>query len=272
MAKQMLKLYKTVYITEDIIHNKIFMQQLKAQGLIKVDSLDDIPDGSVAMFSAHGVSPQVMEKAESKELTIIDGTCPIVRSIQEGVKRNSAEGKKIILIGHRSHAEIIALLGCAHNRDVFVVFDEVDIDLLPDFSNDKVVYFTQTTLDTIFAETIVNKLKEKIPHIESSSENNICYATKERQNTVRRIASSVDLVIVVGSANSSNANRLKEVALSSGAKNSILIDSKDDLKESDINGVETIAITAAASTPEDLVQDLLSFLKEKYEIVVEDFE
>lgn len=271
MAKQMLKLYGTIYITEDIIHNKIFIKQLEENGLIKVDSLDDIPDRSVVMFSAHGVSPQIIEKAESKELTIIDGTCPIVKSVQNSVKRESESGKKIILIGHRSHAEIIALLGYAENKDVFVVYDEVDIDLLPDFSEDEVVYFTQTTLDSTVVDMVVKKLKEKIPHIESTTQDNICYATKERQDTVRRIASSVDLLIVVGSSHSSNANRLKEVALNAGAKNAILIDSKDNLIDYDFNEVNNIAITSAASTPDEIVQELLEFLKQKLDVVIEEF-
>lgn len=271
MAKQMLKLYGTIYITEDVIHNKIFIKQLEEKGIIKVDSLDDIPDGSVVMFSAHGVSPQVVQKAEEKELTIVDGTCPIVKSIQNEVKKEAEAGKKIILIGNRSHAEIIALLGCAGNKDVFVVYDEVDVDLLPDFSNDEVVYFTQTTLDTSLVDAVVKKLKEKIPHIKSTSQNNICYATKERQDAVRRIASSVDLLIVVGSSHSSNANRLREVAVDSGAKKAILIDSKSDLADGDFIDVNNIAITSATSTPDEIVQDLLDFLKQKFDIVVKEF-
>lgn len=271
MAKQMLKLYGTIYITEDIIHNKIFIKQLEEKGLIKVGSSDDIPDGSVVMFSAHGVSPQVIEKAESKELTIIDGACPIVKSIQNSVTKESESGKKIILIGHRSHAEIIALLGYAGNKDTYVVYDEIDVDLLPDFSNDEVVYFTQTTLDSIVVENVVKKLKEKIPHIKSTNPDNICYATKERQDAVRRIASSVDLLIVVGSSHSSNANRLREVAISAGAKEAILIDSKENLTNYNFDGIDNLAITSAASTPDEIVQELLEFLKQKLDIVIKEF-
>lgn len=272
MANQVLKLYGTVYVMEDIIHNKIFMKGLERNGIIKVDSIDEIPDGSVVMFSAHGVSPQLVDEAEKKELTIIDGTCPIVKSIQNEVKKESESGKKIIIIGNRAHAEIVALLGVARNKNVFVVYNEMDIDLLPDFSNDdEVVYFTQTTLDCSAVEDVIKKLKTKIPNLESNSKNNVCYATRERQEPVRRISSSVDLVIVVGSSHSSNAKRLSEVALSSGAKKSILIDSKEDLKDSDFDEVRSIAITSAASTPDELVQELIEFLKEKFELVVEDF-
>lgn len=271
MAQQMLKMYGTIYITEDIIHNNVFMEQLKKKGVIKVDSLDDIPDGSVFMFSAHGVSPQVIAKAEEKELTIIDGTCQIVKTIQQAAKKEADLGRKIILIGNRSHAEIIALLGYAGNKGGYVVFDEIDIDLLPDFANDEVVYFTQTTLDTEVVDSIVKKLKEKIPHIKSIAKDNVCYATKERQEAVRHIASKVDLVIVLGAAHSSNANRLREVAISAGAPKAILIDSKEGLLEHDMEGVNNIAITAAASTPEDVVKDLLVFLENKFDIEVKEF-
>ena len=271
MANQVLKLYGNVYITEDIIHNKIFMKGLEQTGMIKVDSIDEIPDGSVVMFSAHGVSPQIIDKAEKKELTIIEATCPIVKSIQNEVKKEAEAGKKIIIIGNRAHAEIVALLGCANNKNVFVVYNEMDIDLLPDFSNDEVVYFTQTTLDCSAVEDVINKLKAKISNINSNTQNNVCYATRERQEAVRRIASSVDLLIVVGSAHSSNAKRLSEVALNSGAKKSILIESKDELIESDFDGVQSIAITSAASTPDELVNELVEFLREKFDLIVEDF-
>ena len=271
MANQVLKLYGNVYITEDIIHNKIFMKGLEQTGMIKVDSIDEIPDGSVVMFSAHGVSPQIIDKAEKKELTIIEATCPIVKSIQNEVKKEAEAGKKIIIIGNRAHAEIVALLGCANNKNVFVVYNEMDIDLLPDFSNDEVVYFTQTTLDCSRVEDVIKRLKAKISNINSNAQNNVCYATRERQEAVRRIASSVDLLIVVGSAHSSNAKRLSEVALNSGAKKSILIDSKDELIESDFDGVQSIAITSAASTPDELVNELVEFLREKFDLIVEDF-
>ena len=271
MANQVLKLYGNVYITEDIIHNKIFMKGLEQTGMIKVDSIDEIPDGSVVMFSAHGVSPQIIDKAEKKELTIIEATCPIVKSIQNEVKKEADAGKKIIIIGNRAHAEIVALLGCANNKNVFVVYNEMDIDLLPDFSNDEVVYFTQTTLDCSRVEDVIKRLKAKISNINSNAQNNVCYATRERQEAVRRIASSVDLLIVVGSAHSSNAKRLSEVALNSGAKKSILIDSKDELIESDFDGVQSIAITSAASTPDELVNELVEFLREKFDLMAEDF-
>ena len=262
MVNQVLKLYGTVYIIEDIIHNKMFMKDMDAKGVIKVSSIDDVPYGATIMFSSHGVAPSVLEHAEKKELTIIDGTCPVVKAIQIAVKKSSRQEKNIIIIGNRSHPEIMALLGYANNSKVFVVSNEADIDLLPDFTNQKVVYYTQTTLDSITIKKVVDRLKEKVPHIESDSEDNICYATKERQNAVREIAGSIDLFIIVGSSYSSNSRRLEEVALESGSKKVVRIDSKDDLHLDILKGVESIAITAGASAPEFLVEGVVAFLKE----------
>jgi 4-hydroxy-3-methylbut-2-enyl diphosphate reductase len=272
MAEQVLKLYGTLYVVEDIIHNKIFMTNMKAKGIVKMPSIEEAPDGSVIMFSAHGVTPQAVERAEEKELTIIDGTCPIVRAIQNECKKEADAGKKIVIIGNTAHAEIVALLGYTDDSDAFVVYEEGDIDLLPSFAGEKVVYFTQTTLDYSHVQTVVKKLREKIPHIESSSQDNICYATRERQEVVRKIASSVDLLIVVGSAHSSNARRLHEVALSSGAKAATLVDSKNELDDGLLKKVKTIAITSSASTPESIVQELIEYLKETLDLEIENFE
>lgn len=273
MAYQVIKLYGSFYVMEDVIHNKVFMKQLAQQGMVKVDSIDDIPNGSVLMFSAHGVSPQIVGKAEKKELTVIDATCPVVKYIQNEVKLAAEQGKKIIIIGHKSHAEIVALMGYANSTKFYVVYNEIDVDLLPDFSEDEeVVYFSQTTLDYSVVERIVEKLAEKFPRIKSGSKNNVCYATKERQNVVKKVASVVDLLIVVGSSHSSNAKRLIEVALDAGAKKAVLIDSKDDLNPDNLENVKNMAITSAASTPEELVQDLVGYLQENYDIDAKEFE
>jgi 4-hydroxy-3-methylbut-2-enyl diphosphate reductase len=272
MVNQVLELYGTVYVVEDIIHNRIFMKELEKKGIIKVDSVEEIPDGSTVMFSAHGISPQVVDIAEKKELNIIDGTCPIVKSIQDEVKKEANSKRKIIIIGNRGHAEVISLLGYAENTNAFVVYNEMDIDLLPDFKNDEVVYFTQTTLDYLYVDLILGKLKEKIPQIRSSSHDNVCYATKERQDAIRRIASSVDLVIVIGSSYSSNAKRLCEVALDSGVKKVVLIDSIENLKETDLKKITAIAITSAASTPDKLIQELVEFLRERFDLIIKNLE
>jgi 4-hydroxy-3-methylbut-2-enyl diphosphate reductase len=272
MAEQVLKLYGNVYITEDIIHNKIFMNEMVSRGFVKVTSIDEIPNGATVMFSAHGVSPQTIAKTEKKELTIIDGTCPIVKAIQNEVRNEADHGRKIVIIGNRSHAEIVALIGYANNTEVFVVSNVTDIDLLPDFSKEEVTYFTQTTLDYIKAQEVVGSLKAKVPHIRSSADDNICYATKERQDVVRKVAKFVDLIVVVGSSHSSNAARLREVALSSGVPSAILIDSKNDFNMGILNDVDTMAITSSASTPDAILQDLVNHLKSTADVEIEDFD
>ena len=272
MANQVAKLYGTFYATEDIVHNKTFTKQLEQKGMKKVDSIDDIPDGSTVMFSAHGISPQIAKKAENKELTIIDATCPVVKSIQNDAKECAEHGKTIIIIGNKAHAEIVALTGYVNNAKFYVVYNENEIDLLPDLNETEVVYFSQTTLDNLFVDEIIEKLKSKFPKIKAGSNSGVCYATKERQNVVRAIASSVDLIVVVGSIHSSNAKRLVEVALNSGAKNAVLVDSKNEFNDNWMNEVKSIAITSAASTSEDLVQELLEYLKNKFEIEIREFQ
>ena len=239
--------------------------------MTKVEAIDDIPDGATILFSAHGVSPQVVDRAEKKELTVIDATCPIVKSIQNEVKLASDQGKKIIIIGHKSHAEIVALMGYANNTKFYVVYNEIDIDLLPDFSDDEVVYFTQTTLDYSMVERIVTRLTERFPRIKSGSKNNVCYATRERQEVVRAVAKQIDLLLVIGSSHSSNAKRLIEVALDSGIKKALLVDSKDDFDVTELRDIKAMALTSAASTPEELVQDFVKYLQEKFDIVTREF-
>ncbi|MDR0744685.1 MAG: 4-hydroxy-3-methylbut-2-enyl diphosphate reductase [Holosporales bacterium] len=271
MANQVLKLYGSVYITEDIIHNEIFMKNLKRAGVIKVSSIDDVPDGSAVMISVHGVSPKIIEKAENKQLTIIDGTCPIVESVQKAVRKASQEGKKIIIIGNRTHPEIIAILGYAYNKDSFVVYNELDVDLLPDFVGEEVVYFTQTTLNCYSVRSIIKKIVEKIPHIQSISENNICYAIKQRQYTIDEISNAMDLVIIVGSAYSANSTRLSEIAKNAGAKKVIQIDDKNCLDLKIFKDVKKFAIASGTSTPEAVIDDLVNFLKDNINVIFEEY-
>ena len=271
MVNQVLKLYGTVYMTEDVIHNKVFIKEIMQKGIVKVDSLNEISDGSVVMFSAHGVSPELVNIAEKKQLTIIDATCPIVKVLQHAVKDAAESGKKIIIIGNRSHPEIVGLTGCAGNRDVYVVYNEMDIDLLPDFVGDEVVYFTQTTLDSYVIDEIIDNLKKKIPHIKSDSSNNICFATKERQAIVKIVAGSCDLFIVAGSKYSSNASRLAEIASDFGAKKVMQVDSEEEIDLNNFDNIKTMAITSASSTPEFVVDKIKNFLSNNLDITFEDY-
>lgn len=269
MAEQVLKLYKEIYITEDIIHNKVFMKEMVEKGAIKVFSVEEIPDGKVVMFSAHGVSPEIVAACEKKGLTIVDGTCPIVASVQQSIKQSTKEGKTIVIIGNRSHSEIVGMVGCAGNKNVFVVANELEVDLLPTMEGSGVVYYTQTTLDKYLVEKVVAALKSKIPHIESDKENNICCATTKRQNAVKFIAPDVDLMIVVGSKHSSNTMRLVEVATRAGAKQVVRVDSVEDLEHlKSLESAKSIAITSGASAPETIVQEIVEYLKN----VIEDID
>jgi 4-hydroxy-3-methylbut-2-enyl diphosphate reductase len=271
MVKQSVKLYGTVYVIEDVIHNRVFMRRIKANGVIKVSSVDEIPDGSIFMLSAHGTSPEVIEKANEKELTIVDGTCSVVSDLQEEIGSASDSGHKIVIVGNRAHPEVRSFIGCAKSKNIYVVSDNADIELLPDTLGDNVLYFIQTTLDCEVADSLVNAIKAKIPNIKSGSKGGVCRAVMERQAVLREVAGSVDLVIVVGSLHSSNGKRLEEIARSKGTKNVIMVDSKDDLDLSIMNGVSRIAITSATSCQESTIDELLAFLQANLDIRIKEF-
>ena len=262
IATQSVKLYKTLYITEDIVHNNRVMQDFAEMGIVKVASVKDIPDAGTYMISAHGAGPDVLQNR--KDLTVIDGTCPIVRTIQRMINKAHISGEKIVIIGKRTHAEIIGYIGWAENKDVYVVNNEADVALLPDFQNEQVKCFSQTTLTKDVIDNMTRMLKEKIPHIQvpSHTQGNACDATRERQEAVKSIADKIDLFLVAGSQSSSNARALSTTAISSGAKMSILIDGKTNLNRELFLNASTIAITAGASTPEYVVQEILEYIKE----------
>jgi 4-hydroxy-3-methylbut-2-enyl diphosphate reductase len=273
MAKQVLKFCGNVYVREDIIHNKALMRDMYGLGIIKVSTLEEVPDGASVMISAHGATPEAFARAEEKELTIIDGTCPVVKSVQLAVKEQAKFGKKIIIIGNRTHPEVIALKGYASGASSsFVVYDEGDCDLLPDFGGEEVMYFTQTTLDVQHLERIINRLKEKIPTISRESMNNTCYATIDRQAAIRSVSKIVDLIIVLGSAYSANARALEEVARRSNVMKVIRIDSEQELDLSMMSDVSSLAIATASSTPKFVVDNLVSYLTQNMEIEIQEIE
>jgi 4-hydroxy-3-methylbut-2-enyl diphosphate reductase len=271
MAKQSVKLYGTVYVIEDVIHNRVFMRDIKANGIVKVSSVDEIPDGSIFMLSAHGTSPKIVDKADEKGLTIIDGTCSVVSDLQESIRNASDNGSKIVVIGNRAHPEVRSFIGCVKNKNIYVVSDNADIELLPDFPEENTLYFIQTTLDCEVAESLISSIKRKVPHIKPGSKGGVCRAVMERQAVLREIAGSVDLVIVVGSLHSSNGKRLEEIARAKGAKNVTMIDSKDDLDLSVMSGISTVAITSATSCQESVIDELLKFLQENLDITIKEF-
>jgi len=250
-----------IYIYHDIVHNTFVIDELKKRGVIFVDSLDDVPDGQVIVFSAHGVSPNVEDDALDKDLKVIDATCPLVKKIHTKVKNYLKQKKLIILIGHKHHPEIVGTLGQSKGR-ALVVESLDDVKRLPDLMpGQQAAYLTQTTLSHEDIAPIIEALHKKYSKLEGNGD--ICYATTHRQEAVRELAEKCELIIVIGSKKSSNSNRLCETARNCGVK-TILIDSPEDININDLPENGNIGLTAGASAPECLIQDTIKFLKERF--------
>jgi len=250
-----------IYIYHDIVHNTFVIDELKKRGVIFIDSLDDIPDGQVIIFSAHGVSPTVENEARTKKLKIIDATCPLVKKIHDKVKKYLEQKKLIILIGHKDHPEIVGTLGQSKGR-ALVVESLDDVKNLPNLAQGQcAAYLTQTTLSHEDIAPIIEALNKKYPKLEGNGD--ICYATTHRQQAVKELAKNCELIIVIGSKKSSNSNRLCETAEHCGVK-AILIDSPKDINIKDLPKKGNIGLTAGASAPECLIQDTIKFLKKHH--------
>ncbi|MGL4831593.1 MAG: 4-hydroxy-3-methylbut-2-enyl diphosphate reductase [Propionibacteriaceae bacterium] len=260
-VEEALKIYGSpVYVRKQIVHNKHVVAMLEAQGAIFVEELDQVPAGETVVFSAHGVSPAVREAAKSRNLLAIDATCPLVTKVHHEAKRFAEQDLTILLIGHGGHEEVEGTTGEAPDHIVLVERpDDVDQVSVPDPS--KVVWLTQTTLSVDETTETVGRLKQKYPNLISPPSDDICYATQNRQLAVKTISPSCDLVIVVGSTNSSNSVRLVEVALESGAKASHLVDYPEQIQDSWLEGVDRIGVTSGASVPDELVQGVLARLE-----------
>ena len=247
-----------IYIYHDIVHNTFVIDGLKKRGVIFVDSLDDVPDGQVLVFSAHGVSSDVEDNAREKNLKVIDATCPLVKKIHTKVKNYLKQKKLIILIGHREHPEIVGTLGQSQGR-ALVVESIDDVKRLPALlPGQQAAYLTQTTLSYEDIAPIIEALQKKYPELKGNGD--ICYATTHRQQAVRELAEKCKLIIVIGSKKSSNSNRLCDTARHCGVK-TILIDSPEDIKLEDLPQSGNIGLTAGASAPECLIKDTIEFLK-----------
>ena len=245
-----------VYVRKQIVHNKHVVNDLAARGAIFVEELDEVPEGATVVFSAHGVSPAVHAQAEERSLKTIDATCPLVTKVHHEAKRFAREGKHILLIGHAGHEEVEGTAGEAPESITLVEHPD-DVDGLEFPADAQLSWLSQTTLSVDETMETVRRLREKFPQLEDPPSDDICYATQNRQVAVKEIAREADLVIVVGSANSSNSVRLVEVALEAGAKASYRIDDVSELDESWLDGVERVGVTSGASVPDDLVQDVL---------------
>jgi 4-hydroxy-3-methylbut-2-enyl diphosphate reductase len=250
-----------IYVRKEIVHNRFVVEELQGKGAIFVDNVDEVPVGERVIYSAHGVSPEVREASEARNLRVIDATCPLVTKVHVEAVKFAKEGYSLILIGHHDHDEVIGTLGEAPVvTQVVGSPEQVESLSVPDPG--RVAYLTQTTLSLDETKDIIAALREKFPNIKGPAAQDICYATENRQVAVKHVASDADLLLVVGSDNSSNSNRLVEVARNLGTS-SHLIDSFQNIKPEWLEGVKTIALTAGASAPECLVEEVVKFLDTK---------
>ena len=259
-----------VYVRKEIVHNKHVVDELRAAGAVFVEELSEVPRGARAIFSAHGVAPEVRSQARERNLEVIDATCPLVTKVHLEAVRFAREGFSIVLIGHRDHDEVIGTLGEVPDRSFLVeTVDEVDALVLPDPT--KVRYLTQTTLSLEETRGIIERLKQRFPLIQGPHSQDICYATENRQMAVKAVGESIDLLLVVGSENSSNSKRLVEVGGNGGVR-SYLVNDRGDVHSEWLEGVRNVGVTAGASAPEHLVQDLIEFLRERDFATLEEIE
>lgn len=251
-----------IYVRHEVVHNRFVVDGLKAKGAIFVEELDEVPGGAIVIFSAHGVSQSVRHEAKRRELKVFDATCPLVTKVHMQVARASKKGTKAILIGHEGHPEVVGTMGQYDNEKggIFLVEDVEDIAKLGLKEDEDLTFMTQTTLSIDDTSDVIEALKQKYPAIQGPRKNDICYATTNRQQAVRELAKLAQLVLVVGSKNSSNSNRLAELASRMGTP-SQLIDGPQDIDPNWLQGVTTIGITAGASAPEILVQSVVDHLK-----------
>ena len=275
-VERALELYgPPVYVRKEIVHNKLVVEQLTERGAIFVEQESEVPEGETVVFSAHGVSPAVHANAEKRGLQTIDATCPLVTKVHVEAKKFAADGYTIVLIGHEGHEEVEGTMGEAPDHIVLIETED-DVDRLEVEDPTRIAYISQTTLSVDETKAIIAKLREKFPQIVGPRTDDICYATTNRQAAVRQMADRCDLVLVIGSKNSSNSNRLVEVARAHGAE-SHLIDNETQVREEWLEGKRVVGISSGASAPEELVQRLVEFFREggttdvsEFEVVQED--
>jgi 4-hydroxy-3-methylbut-2-enyl diphosphate reductase len=259
IVEQALALYGApIYVRHEIVHNRWVVEDLRAKGVVFVEEVDEVPAGGITVFSAHGISEKVENDAKLRDLPIIDATCPLVTKVHNQAKRYEREGYEIILIGHEGHPEVEGTSGRVSK--VYLVEDIEDVAALQVQTPDTLAYVTQTTLSVDDTKTIIAALKERFPNIHGPDTRDICYATQNRQQAVKELASRVDLLLVVGSANSSNSNRLRDLGAEHGVP-AYLIDDATDIDPAWLNAVSKIGLTAGASAPELLVERVVKYLE-----------
>lgn len=252
-----------IYVRHEVVHNKFVVDGLRNRGAVFVDELHEVPEGAVVIFSAHGVSKAVKTEAKSRDLTVFDATCPLVTKVHMEVTRASRKGNECILIGHQGHPEVIGTMGQYDNQDggIYLVESVDDVASLEVKDPQNLIYSSQTTLSVDDTQDVIEALRAKFPEIDGPRKDDICYATQNRQDAVRQLANMADLVLVVGAKNSSNSNRLKEVAEKCGVQ-SHLINDADCIQAEWVEGIQSVGVSAGASAPEVLVKDVITKLQQ----------
>ena len=253
-----------IYVRHEVVHNRFVVDNLRKKGVIFVDELDEVPDGNTVIFSAHGVSQAVQDEAKHRQLQVFDATCPLVTKVHLQVARHCRNGHEVVLIGHRGHPEVEGTMGqyrCRQGQGIHLVETAEEVADLKVQNPERLAFVTQTTLSMDDTATIINALKQRFPAIQGPRKDDICYATQNRQDAVKRLAGATDLILVVGSPNSSNSNRLKEIAEKLG-KPAYLVDNPEELRREWFDDKSVIGVTAGASAPEELVERVIDRLRE----------
>lgn len=253
-----------VYVRHEVVHNRFVVDDLKSRGAIFVDELDEVPDDSLVIFSAHGVSKAVQEEAKNRGLNVFDATCPLVTKVHMEVSRYSRDGMECILIGHEGHPEVEGTMGQydeSYGGHIYLVENAQDVDNLSVLNPEKLAYVTQTTLSVDDTAVVIDALRQRFPAIQGPRKDDICYATQNRQDAVKGLAAESDIMLVVGSPNSSNSNRLRELAERMGTP-AYLIDDQSQIKSEWLSGANSVSVTAGASAPEILVQEVVKRLQD----------
>jgi len=251
-----------IYVYHEIVHNKYVVERFTQQGVTFVESVDEVPEGAILLYSAHGVSPEIREQARRRGLRTIDATCPLVTKVHIEAIRYAQQGYHVVLIGHEGHDEVIGTMGEAP-RSITLVETPDEVDRLPLTPDDKIAYLTQTTLSVDEAGRVIDRLKQRYPQIASPPKEDICYATTNRQEAVSQLASSADILIVLGSQNSSNSRRLQEIGESFGIP-AYLVDGADELQPEWFANAQTVMITAGASAPDIVVDECIDYLIDRF--------
>jgi 4-hydroxy-3-methylbut-2-enyl diphosphate reductase len=269
VEKALVKYGAPVYVRHEIVHNKHVLEDLRGKGAVFVKELDEVPEGAAVIFSAHGVPKRVPEEAQKRNMIYVDATCPLVSKVHREAEMHHKQGRQIILIGHAGHPEVVGTMGQLPAGAVLLVETVADVETLAVENADHIAFVTQTTLSVDDTKEIVDALRRRFPNVTAPKKEDICYATTNRQLAVKDIAPRADAVVVIGSRNSSNSNRLVEVAKAYGAKQALLADKADDIPWDKLQGMRVLGITAGASAPEILVQQVIDRARQDYTVRIE---